>query len=257
MQGLLSAICFLTLLLRVHAAGGGRPGGSGGRPESNKHLDPHIGPLGGTKPAKPGSDSSTPARKQESLGHALEALGKIINELVDKTIIPSSASVTGNATGCLSAQSLYSSCSHAWTSAYDDNVHRIRRDVEDVISNLNQQAGKKGDYANAGITKQASCLCYSSANNVSTPLLVGTRFDGWISQRNEYLQTASIPATTTITTDTAPVIASAVLGQLPQRLSHLPRVVTAWWTLMFAVFVQCVLGECLTLSKGPWNFVGM
>ena len=105
-----------------------------------------------------------------------------------------------------------------------------------------------------------------------------------MSQCNENLQTASMPATTTITTDTAPVTASAVLGQVSNALGQCSkagdvRTILSTATtapsppptsraakgreshgladFMFAGFVQCVLGECLTLSRAPWNFMGM
>ncbi|KAG8529151.1 uncharacterized protein KY384_005786 [Bacidia gigantensis] len=248
---LVCIVTLLSSTYAAFSGGGGRAGGgasnddagAGAREGENEGSNSGTSRTGegdtagtyGTAGGDGSSSGSTATHEQDPLGDALDALSDIIKELADKigdavggsgsstsqvafstqrsrntqsaarrpsqTSSSLPASITGDATGCLSVQQVYSSCSQAFTSTTGDAIDQINNDIQ------------KGDFADAGARSQASCLCYTSATNASTPLWVATQYDGWVSQCNKYLQTASIPASVTVT-DTATVSAAAVKSQL-------------------------------------------
>ena len=103
-------------------------------------------------------------------------------------------SITGDATGCLSVQSVYASCS------YQGNP-KCKRDIIDSSNSIIncQQNNGGGNFGALPQTVQASCLCYPnaiSASKTSNPF--NSWYDGWNSQCNRYLATMSLPSTTAV-----------------------------------------------------------
>ena len=185
------------------------------------------------------SGGITSSELEENLGDALEKLSELLKEIVPDLIDAgsntsnittaslhqSSPTVGGTsqhasalttstpspAKGCISAQSVYSDCSIAWISA------------SDVVGKINN-AAQKGDFVAAPLSDQASCLCYTSGANASTPLWAATRFDGFLAQCNDYLISASLPATTTVSDNTATITPSALQAPLSSAQSQCGKV---------------------------------
>ena len=210
---------------------------------------------------QPSTNRQVSSPNEDPLGNASEKVNEFIREVVEKatdddddsaTTIQSTAyqtaiggsdsserrsSQTAEFTSSLAttslqnAQSLWEPCSYAWTSASGKNN----------IQNVKNQE-TKGGFATAALRQQAFCLRYASSSSVSV-------FDDWISQCHAFIHTASIPATTTLDSDTSAVIATAnidsVLGlcswagaskQLPtpayRPRFHYPQVAALDWTTL-------------------------
>ena len=215
-------------------------------PGSPAHR-PGISSGEGSSGSSSSNGGSTSVEKQDSLGHALEQLSELLKELIpdlvdsgsgsssssiahistkdspsrtatarttgDRSTITSAAAVA-DATGCLSAQSLYGYCSQIWVPVTSG---------EDVLSHI-ADIQDKGPFWDAAATDQASCLCYTSAStNASLPLFL-TSYDGWISQCDAYLQTGKLPATTTVSGASTPVAKTAVQAQISGALGQCAKV---------------------------------
>ena len=121
------------------------------------------------------------------------------------------ATITGDATGCLSAQSLYSSCSEALKSSTADDDYNKRQ--------ITSQPYRR-PFDNAGLFQQASCLCYTTPTTKSMATQVDTRYDGWISQCSQYLKTASLPAYTTMESNGAVLTAAPAQSAINKALGQ-------------------------------------
>lgn len=244
MLGLLPAICLLMLPLYALAAGPVKPAPeeeNGNHPTNTSPIT-EVGNNGGS--GQPGTHGQAPQKKddKDTLGDQLDKLAELIKKVVEAVSADGGSSSTASnaafatdtsndfatasgtasptaqvttsftapalsdASGCLSAQSVFSSCAAAWTSTSGD-----------VLAGVNNQF-TKGDFATAGLKDQASCLCYTSNTVWAT-----TVFDGWISQCDAYLQTASLPATTTVSSDLAAVTASAAKANIDSNLNLCSR----------------------------------
>ncbi|KAL8805549.1 MAG: hypothetical protein Q9200_005389 [Gallowayella weberi] len=113
------------------------------------------------------------------------------------------APVLADANGCLSAQRLFSSCANAWTSTtacgsfINNNVHNPET---------------RGTFATQAEGRSVLSLLHGK-HNMTTQV-----FDGHISRCDAYLQTASLPATTTASVGVAAVIASAAQAKIDSNV---------------------------------------
>ncbi|KAL8806275.1 MAG: hypothetical protein Q9182_001422 [Xanthomendoza sp. 2 TL-2023] len=114
------------------------------------------------------------------------------------------APALAGASGCLSAQSLFSSCANAWASTTASG---------NFINNNVNNPETRGPFATQSVKEQASCLCYTANTVWATQV-----FDGYISRCDAYLQTASLPATTTASASVAAVTASAARAKIDRNV---------------------------------------
>ena len=243
------ALLLPTLSFYVEAAGGvpARAPSNGGKSPGEHAENPPVIPHYGTGTGSGTSNGGHPWTQDElneRLGHVLEVLSEVIKELVpkllddDKSASPtqratpagitrgvhstsrptrqissSSISITGDAsgdaTGCLSAQSVYASATNAWS------------DLDKGRNAMDMLASPRGQFDEAPAKTQASYLCYTSIENASSSSYLPTRYDGWVSQCNDYLKTG-LPSTTTVSNNlsTATLTATQVQSQLERAMNQ-------------------------------------